>query len=53
MSRETPRLLPRSRSDFARIRSRGLASWLTWATLEQAVGDVPLTWWQRLFRRVL
>lgn len=31
---------------------RKVKAWLTWATIEQACGDVPLHWYQRLARKV-
>lgn len=47
-----PYLFPRKMRDWRAIRHKGLLAWFTWATLDQVVGDVPLTWWQRVARRV-
>jgi hypothetical protein len=50
------RVLPigqRIRAEARWIRKRGLRAWLTWATMDEASGKVPLRRSARFWRRVL
>lgn len=35
------------------IRKHGIRAWLTWATVDEATGKVPLSKWTRFWRMLL